>query len=388
MNLWTVARRMDGMKPSALREILRITERPDVLSMAGGLPASEGFAVNELRAACEAVLCREPAAALQYGPSEGWAPLRAWVAAHLRARGARVDEGQVLITSGSQQALDLIGKVLIDPGAPVAVELPTYLGALQAFDLFEPTYQGVATDAHGPLPGALAELDPACRFLYLVPNFQNPTGRLMPHERREAVVAAARGRGLPLVEDDPYGELWCDAPPPVSLQALWPQGVMLLGSFSKTLAPGLRLGWLVAPPTLFQKLLVAKQAADLHSASFTQRVVHEVLSQGVLAQRLPALRQRYRGQRDAMHAALTRHLPPGCEWQLPAGGMFFWLRLPPGCDAQALLPAAVEAGIAFVPGAPFFVQAPDPRCLRLSFVTLSASQIDEGVRRLACILRG
>ena len=387
---WTLARRAERMNPSILREILKVTDRPGILSMAGGLPSPESFPVEAMRAACERVLRDTPREALQYAASEGFAPLREWVAAHLAGQGMAVGADQVLITTGSQQGLDLVAKVLVDAGAPVAVETPTYLGALQAFAPMEPVFASVASDADGPLPEAVAALThdaPGTRFLYVLPNFQNPSGRLMPEDRREALVAAAKRAGVPLVEDNPYGDLWFDAAPPRPLAARWPEGTIYLGSFSKVLAPGLRLGYVVAPRALYPKLLQAKQAADLHTPGFNQRVVHEVIRDGFLDTHVPQIRAMYRRQRDALCEALREHLPAGSEWQPPSGGMFCWIRLPAGCDAVALLPQAVEQGIAFVPGAAFYARQPDARTVRLSFVTLTPDEIRTAVATLGALLR-
>lgn len=387
---WTLARRTSRMTSSVIREFLKLAEQPGMRSMAGGLPSPDSFPVAEMRAACDRVLADAGREALQYATSEGHAPLRAWVAEHLQREGLHVSPDQVLITTGSQQGLDLVAKVLVDAGAPIAVESPTYLGALQAFAPFEPQVHSVAGDADGPLPKALlalCERQPKPRFLYALPNFQNPSGRLMPLARRQALVAAARQAGVPLVEDNPYGELWYDAPPPPALASLWPEGTVYLGSFSKVLAPGLRLGYVVAPPALYGRLVQAKQAADLHTPTFNQRVVHEVIRHGFLDTHVPAIRARYCAQRDAMQAALQAHLPPGCEWMAPRGGMFFWVRLPVGCDALALLPQAVQAGIAYVPGEAFYAHEPDPRTLRLSFVTLGIDDIRVAVAALGQVLR-
>jgi 2-aminoadipate transaminase len=332
------------------------------------------------------VLADSPREALQYAASEGFGPLREWVAAHLAQQGLQAPAAQVLITSGSQQGLDLVGKVLIDAGSRVAVESPTYLGALQAFAPYEPEFQALDCDEQGPLPQALAAASGA-RFLYLLPNFQNPSGRSMGAARRLEIVRAAAQAGLPLVEDNPYGELWYDAPPPPPLSAAAGAGAIYLGSFSKVLAPGLRLGYVVAPQALFPKLLQAKQAADLHTPGFNQRVAHEVLRSGLLDTHLPQVRARYKAQRDAMRAALERHLPSGCRFNVPAGGMFFWVELPTALDATALLPRAVDAGMAYVPGAPFYCHAPRANTLRLSFVTVAPVQIEQAVAALGGVLR-
>ncbi len=387
--IWTQARRAARMNPSIIREILKVTEKPGVLSMAGGLPSADTFPVDAIKAACDRVLAATPREALQYASSEGYAPRREWVAARVASLGMKVKPEQVLITSGSQQGLDLVGKILCDAGAPVAVETPTYLGALQAFTPFEPLFASLASDEEGPRPEAIAALPhdaPGTRFAYLLPNYQNPTGRVMGAPRRVEVVEALRKANVPFVEDNPYGDLWFDEPPPAALSSLWPEGSLYLGSFSKVLTPGFRLGYVIAPTELYPKLLQAKQAADLHTPGFNQRVVHEVVKDGFLDSHVPTIRALYKANRDAMAAALQAHLPRGCEWQLPQGGMFFWVRLPAGLDAMALLPRAVEAGIACVPGAAFYAHQPDPRTLRLSFVTLTPDLIREGVEKLGRLL--
>ena len=384
---WELARRAERMNPSVIREILKVTERPGIISLAGGLPSPESFPIEAMREATARVLRDNPREALQYASSEGFAPLRDWVARRMAAQGLVVDAAQVLITTGSQQGLDLAAKVLIDAGSSVAVESPTYLGALQAFAPYEPEVVTVPCDDDGPLPATLGVAKGA-RFLYMIPNFQNPSGRCMSEDRRVALVDAARALGLPIVEDDPYGDLWFDAAPPASLASRWPEGTVYLGSFSKVLAPGLRLGYLIAPKVLCPKLLQAKQAADLHTPGFNQRVVFEVIRDGFLRDHVPTIRTRYKAQRDAMRAALETHMPTGCHWNVPSGGMFFWVDLPEGVDAAALLPRAVELGMAYVPGAAFFAGAPRLNTLRLSFVTVAPPEIERGVALLAQALKG
>ena len=389
MTNWTLAARAAKMNPSVIREILKVTEKPGIISLAGGLPSPKTFPVQEFAAACATVLGTDGQAALQYAASEGYPALREAVAQWLPWD---VDPAQVLITTGSQQGLDLVAKVLADKDSRVLVETPTYLGALQAFTPMEPHIVSVASDDQGPLVEdfvAQAGSGPdRARFMYLLPNFQNPTGRTMSEERRAALSAKAAELGIPLVEDNPYGDLWFDQPPPAPMSARNPEGCIYLGSFSKVLAPGLRLGYVVAPKAIYPKLLQAKQAADLHTPSFNQRIVAEVLKDGFLARHVPTIRALYKHQRDAMLAALEREMAGlGVHWNSPAGGMFLWVRLPDGMNATELLSKAVERNVAFVPGAAFYADHGDQRTLRLSFVTASAAQIDTGIAALAATIR-
>jgi len=384
---WVLSSRAALMNPSVLRELLKLTEQPGIISFAGGLPSPRTFPVEEFAQACARVLRDDAQAALQYAASEGYGPLREMVAAGLPWK---VDPAQVLITTGSQQGLDLAAKVLIDTGSRILVETPTYLGALQAFAPMEPQVHSVASDDEGvdiaALRAAQAAGTPA-RFMYVLPNFQNPTGRMMSEARRAALSSAAGELALPLIEDNPYGELWFDQAPPAPLTARHPQGCLYLGSFSKVLAPSLRLGYLIAPKEVFPKLLQAKQAADLHSPGFNQRVVAEVMKNGFLDRHVPRIRALYKSQRDVMLAALEQHMPREVSWNRPVGGMFLWARLPAGFDAAALLPKAVARGVAYVPGAAFYAGTPDARTLRLSFVTASAEEIERGVSALAAVIR-
>jgi 2-aminoadipate transaminase len=383
---WTLARRAARLEPSTIREILKVTERPGIISLAGGLPSADGFPVDAMAAACAKVLRDNPREALQYAASEGFGPLREWVAAELGTHGMVVQADQVLITTGSQQGLDLVGKVLIDPGSTVAVESPTYLGALQAFSPYEADFVSVEGDDEGPLPEGM-DVARGARFMYLLPNFQNPSGRCLSASRRLALAAKAQALALPVVEDNPYGDLWFDAPPPPPLTATLGDAAVYLGSFSKVLAPGLRLGYVVAPKLLYPKLLQAKQAADLHTPGFNQRVVYEVIKDGFLRQHVPTIRARYKAQRDAMRAALEAHLPRGCRWSVPVGGMFFWVELPHALDATALLATAVDAGVAYVPGAAFYADKGHANTLRLSFVTVPPERITQGVAALGRVLQ-
>jgi 2-aminoadipate transaminase len=399
---WTLAKRADKMNPSVIREILKVTERPGIISFAGGLPSPKTFPVAEFEAACAKVLRDDPQGALQYAASEGYGPLCAMVAQQLSAQSAaagvpwQVAPAQILITTGSQQGLDLVAKVLIDAGSRILVEAPTYLGAVMAFAPMEPEIVSVANDAQGIDIADLKAKAAGARFMYVLPNFQNPTGRTMCEASRAALSAEARRLGLPLIEDNPYGDLWFDQPPPAPLTARNPEGCIYLGSFSKVLAPGLRMGFIVAPKAVFPKLLQAKQAADLHSPSFNQRLITEVMKDGFLDRHVPTIRALYKSQRDAMLEALKLAFPQSEQggdadstltWNTPDGGMFLWARLPKGMRAIDLLPFAVDQGVAFVPGMPFYADNGDPRTLRLSFVTPSVEQIHRGVAALAAAIK-
>ena len=388
---WTLAARAAKMNPSVIREILKVTEKPGIISFAGGLPSSKTFPVAEFEAACAKVLKDDPAGALQYAASEGYGPLREIVAAQLPWN---VDPAQIMITTGSQQGLDLVAKILVDKDSRVLVESPTYLGAVMAFTPMEPEVVSVASHADGIDIADLASKSDGARFLYVLPNFQNPTGRTMSEAGRAALSAEAARTGLPLMEDNPYGDLWFDQPPPAPLTARNPEGGIYLGSFSKVLAPGLRMGFIVAPKAVYPKLLQAKQAADLHSPGFNQRIIYEVMQDGFLDRHVPTIRALYKSQRDAMLQALSHHFPDAAKspdtsltWNTPVGGMFLWARLPAGMKAVDLLPYAVNKGVAFVPGAPFYADHGDPRTMRLSFVTPSVDEIHRGVAALAEAIR-
>ncbi|WP_371678106.1 PLP-dependent aminotransferase family protein [Streptomyces sp. NBC_01276] len=381
------AARAASVGGSPVREILALTERPGVISFAGGLPAPELFDTAGLRAAYDAALTGPSAArALQYSTTEGVPQLREAVAARARARGLPTTADEVLVTTGSQQALTLIAATLLEPGDTVLVENPTYLAALQCFGLAGARVIPVPCDERGLLPDALAELTARERpkLLYTVPTFQNPTGRTLPGGRRAEVARTAARLGLWLVEDDPYGDLryegdhqpWIAAHPGAEARTA------LLGSFSKVMAPGLRLGWLRAPGALRRAAVVAKQAADLHTSTVDQLAAAHYLGAADLDAHVARVREAYRARRDALLAGLGGALPEGSEWNRPEGGMFVWARLPEGYDAGALLKSAVAHDVAYVPGAPFFTGAPDPRTLRLSFTTHTPTEISEGLARL------
>jgi 2-aminoadipate transaminase len=383
---WRFSERAAQMQSSFIREILKITQRPEIISFAGGLPSSATFPVEEMKAAFDKVLTDSGKVALQYGPTDGFPPLREWIADSLSANGCTIAPEQVLMTSGSQQALDLIGKVLIDEGSRVLVETPSYLGALQAFSVYRPQFASVATDDDGLVPSSIDKVAIGARMLYALPNFQNPTGRSLSVARRRELVETCARHNLPLIEDDPYGALSYKGEPLPKLLNMNPDGVIYMGSFSKVLTPGIRLGYVVAPLPLVRRLELAKQAADLHTAQLTQMVVHEVIKDGFLERHIPTIRTLYANQCQAMLDAMAACFPAGSSWTRPEGGMFIWVTLPRHIDAMKLLDQALAAHVAFVPGAPFYANQPETNTLRLSFVTVSPERIREGIAILGKLI--
>jgi 2-aminoadipate transaminase len=386
-----LARRMSRMAASAVREILKVAERPDILSFAGGLPAPELFPVRELAAAVDDVLRREGPAALQYSVTEGFHPLREWVAARLTRQGARVTAEQVLITCGAQQGIELVGKTLLDPGDRVAVESPSYLAALQCFGGYEATFLPIGSDDQGfqvdDLERAIAK-GKVPKLIYVVAEFHNPKGTTLSAERRERLMALARAHRIAILEDNPYGELRFTGSAPPSLLSMDDTGLVIhLGTFSKTLAPGLRLGWLVAPPELHRAATVAKQASDLHSPTLNQRAAARLLESFDYDGHLGRIRQAYGERCLAMQGALARHLPEGTKWTRPEGGLFLWASLPRGLKADDLFADALREKVAFVPGSAFFPAEKRHEFLRLNFSNRSPERIEEGIARLGNVVR-
>ncbi|UKY50825.1 PLP-dependent aminotransferase family protein [Streptomyces inhibens] len=376
---------------SPVRDILALTARPEVISFAGGLPAPELFDAAGIADAFGHVLAEDPRRALQYSTSEGDPALRAAVAARSTARGLATEADDVLVTTGSQQGLSLLATALLEPGDVVLVEDPCYLAALQIFSLAGARVVPVPTDDEGLDPAALDEIAARERpkLLYIIPTFQNPTGRTLTAERRAAVAGIAARRGLWIAEDDPYGELRFEGDP-VPWVASFPGAedrTALLGSFSKIMAPGLRLGTLRAPAALRRACVIAKQAADLHTSTVDQAAAARYLTVADLDAHLARVRDAYRERRNALVDGLSAALPEGSRWNRPAGGMFVWATLPEGYDATALLPEVVRHDVAYVPGAPFFAGTPDPTAVRLSFVTHSPAEIGEGLGRLKTALK-
>lgn len=385
-----LAARATSVGGSPVRDILAVTARPEVINFAGGLPAPELFDREGIAAAFRDVLAETPAQALQYSTTEGEPSLRTALAARMSARGLATAADDLLITTGSQQGLSLLATALLDPGDTVLVEDPCYLAALQAFGLAGARVVAVPGDADGVDAQALEELVARERpkLFYAVPTFQNPTGRTLSAERRAAVAEVATRSGVWIVEDDPYGELRYEGER-VPWIASYPGAedrTVLLGSFSKVMAPGLRLGWLRAPAALRRACAVAKQAADLHTPTVNQLAAARYLTG--LDAHVAHVRDVYRERRDAMLAGLPGALPEGSTWNRPQGGMFLWARLPESYDTGALLPRVVRHDVAYVPGAPFYAGEPDRSTLRLCFVTQTPEEIGEGLRRLAAGLRG
>ncbi len=394
--------RSTRIKSSAIREILKITQMPGVISFAGGLPAPDLFPVERVEAATQAVLKKNPVGALQYGLTEGYLPLRKMVAGMIQEQGIACDASNVLITSGSQQALDLIGKLFIDEGQKILVEAPTYLGAIGAWKPYGAEYIQVPSDENGmqveTIDDAVFEQHPG--MLYVVPTFQNPSGTTMTRDRRERLVRMANERGLPVIEDDPYGELRYEGEVQPSLleldakqrtdhaEAFSAGNVIYLSTFSKTLCPGFRVAWVVAPTEVIGKLAQTKQGTDLQTSSFTQMVAHELASDGFLEQHIDVLRAAYRMRRDQMLDLLDEFFAPlGVTWNHPQGGLFIWARLPEGVNTTELLPKAIEKKVAYVPGAPFFPKGGGENTLRLNFSNATPEQLEQGMARLTEVFR-
>ena len=388
------AQRTQRMGSSAIRELLKYTEKPDIISFAGGLPAADVFPVEEFAAACERVLREQGAIALQYSTTEGYLPLREMIVRHSANYGIKITPENVLITSGSQQALDILGKIFIDPGDRILVESPTYLAAIQAWKTYGAEFITVPMDNDGMNTDYLEEaLRAGPKFIYVLPNFQNPTGVTLSLERRHRLIELADQYGVPIVEDDPYGQLRFEGEHLPSIVVLDSQfrgnttpcyrgNVIYLSTFSKTLAPGIRLGWVIAPPEVIRKLVEAKQGSDLHTATFNQMVAYEVSRGGFLDRHIHLIRKVYGERRDLMLAAMDRFFPPEVDWTHPQGGLFLWGTLPTYIDASDLLKTCLERKVAFVPGEPFHPAGGGKNTMRINFSNATHDEIQEGISRL------
>lgn len=390
------ADRVERMRGSVIRDLFRLADKAEIISFAGGFPGPESFPSRAVAEVAEWVVTAESALALQYGPTEGFAELRGFIAAQMASEGIPLGLEEVLITNGSQQALDLLSKLFLNPGDEVIVELPGYVGGIGAFLNYEACPLGIPVDADGLQVDRLAELlakrrrsgGPMPKLAYVVPNFQNPTGVTLSLERRRALVALAVEYGFLIIEDNPYGEIRFEGSAVPHIKSFDPDGhVIYLGSYSKSFLPGFRLGWVTAHPAVTGKLVVAKQATDLCSGSFGQRVICECLRRGLLPAHTAGLVELYRRKRDLMLGALGAHFPEGVAWTRPAGGFFVWVTLPAGLDAAALLPQAIgEEGVAYVSGGAFHVDGSGKNTLRLAYSQAAAAQIEEGVARLGRFL--
>jgi 2-aminoadipate transaminase len=392
------AQRTQRMKSSAIRELLKFTQEPDIISFGGGLPAPDVFPVEEVSEACVRVLRDNGATALQYGTTEGYLPLREMIARHTARFGINVSVDNIMITSGSQQALDLLGKIFINHGDRVLVESPTYLGALQAWNTYGAEYVAVPFDNDGMVTDELEKsLRYGPKFIYVLPNFQNPTGVTTSLERRKHLVELADRYGVPIIEDDPYGQLRFEGEHLPAVEVLDSQtrgnatcysgNVIYLSTFSKILAPGFRLAWVIAPPEVIAKLVQAKQGADLHTATFNQMVAYEVGHGGFFDKHIRNVCRVYRERRDVMLDALVEHMPSGVRWTTPKGGLFLWAELPNQLKSAEVLKKAVERKVAFVPGSPFFPNGGGENTLRLNFSNATPEKINEGIARLGIVIK-
>lgn len=392
------AQRTQRMSGSAIRELLKLTEKPDIISFGGGMPAPDIFPVEAFTEACQRVLAEHGAKALQYGATEGYLPLREMIVRHTMRYGIGVNPENILITSGSQQALDLIGKVFINRGDRILVESPTYLGALQAWNAYGAEYVTVPMDKDGMMTDALEQaLRVGPKFIYVLPNFQNPTGVTLSLERRQKLVELAEAYGVPIIEDDPYGQLRYEGehlPSVVQIDNTYRcnngnsycGNVIYLSTFSKTLAPGIRLAWVVAPPEVVRKLTQAKQGTDLHTSTFNQIVAHEVSKGGFLDQHIRLIRKVYLERRNIMLASLDRSFPSGCDWTHPQGGLFLWATIPEPLKSVDVLKKAIEEKVAFVPGYSFYPTGGGQNTMRLNFSYASPENIQLGIARLGRVI--
>jgi len=396
------SRRNEWMSSSVIREILKLAQRPDIISLAGGWPDAALFPVSQFDEIVHDVLCHRAKEALQYGVTEGYKPLRALLARQMADFGIHASEDNIVVTSGSQQALDLIGRVLIDPGDVILVESPSYLGAIQAWRAYGAQFATVPLDEDGlcvdRLEEAIEEHEP--KLLYVLPNFHNPAGVTLALRRRETLISVVDRYGIPLVEDDPYGQLRYEGdplPPLIALDALRNNGsgndyargnTIYLSTFSKTLAPGLRLGWVVAPPDMARQIAMAKQGADLHTGTLSQLIAYEFCRRGLLPAQVQRICDTYRVRRDVMLGALERHFPDDVRWTKPQGGLFLWCALPDRADAVQLLKDTLETEkVAFVPGTAFYADGRGRNTLRLTFASSPPDLIEEGIKRLGNALR-
>ncbi len=386
-----LSERSKRITPSFLREILKLAIRPEIISFAGGLPAPEYFPIREFEEACHHILQTQGEIALQYSATEGYRPLKEFLAEKLLKYGILVEPENILTTNGSQQGLDLIGKMFVDPNSCIITSRPTYLGALQAWNSYEAHYCTVPMDEKGMIVEeipSLLDADHTHNLIYVLPNFHNPAGTTLPLERRKHLVEIARKHDLVIVEDDPYGELRYEGEDIMPLFRMAPERTIYLSTFSKTLAPGIRLAWIVAPKPIINRLVQAKQGADLHTGTFVQMVANDICQRGILRQHVRRLRTEYAKRRDSMLDSLTEHMPEGLKWAKPEGGLFLWVRTPESIDTEKLFERALESNVAYVPGFAFYPEPGGGRhSMRLNFSCANEEKINEGIYRLSLAMK-
>jgi 2-aminoadipate transaminase len=387
-----LAARARRMQSSVIRELLKLTSQPDIISFAGGLPAPDFFPIREVEEACHYVLQNHGPAALQYSPTEGFLPLREWLAETMSKYGIWVEADNIMLVNGSQQALDLIGKLFVDPDTCIVCSRPTYLGAIQAWDSYEADYCTVPMDQDGMITDGLPEMldknQHRPRFLYVLPNFHNPAGTTLSLERRDHLVDIARRYDLVIIEDDPYGELRFEGHDLTPLFRLAPERTIYLSTFSKTLAPGFRLAWIVAPKPIISRLVQAKQGADLNTGAFIQMVANDICQRGILRQHVRRLRSVYRSRRDAMLDALHEHMPSSVSWTVPQGGLFLWVRTSDQIDTREFMKKSIAAKVAYVPGFAFYPGGQGgEHSMRMNFSYSNEETINEGIYRLGLAMK-
>jgi 2-aminoadipate transaminase len=390
---------MDYIKSSTIRELLKLTSQPDIISFAGGLPAPDVFPIEKFKEAAEIVLSEMGEGALQYGTTEGYQPLREMIARNATKYGIQISADNVLITTGSQQALDLIGRIFINSGDRILVESPTYLGALQAWNAYGVKYVTIPLDDDGMRTDLLeSRLRTGLKFIYVLPNFQNPTGVTLTSERRKELIEISNAYGVPILEDDPYGQLRYEGEhlPPVvvfddEIRAkevpVYSGNVIYTSTFSKILAPGLRLAWVVAPVDVIKKLVQAKQGSDLHTSTLTQFIAYQIANSAWMKTHIQTIRRVYKERRDVMLQTLEEYMPEGVNWTKPKGGLFLWVTLPGNCDTTEMFDKAVAAKVAYVPGESFFPLGGGKNTMRLNFSYSKPETIQEGIKRLAKMLK-
>ncbi|MFH1314575.1 MAG: PLP-dependent aminotransferase family protein [Candidatus Eisenbacteria bacterium] len=379
-----LSERSRSMKPSFIREILKFTQMPDVISFAGGLPAPELFPIREFEEACAHVLRNDGQRALQYGPTEGFLPLKEALAEKMNKYDIACEPHNILLTNGSQQALDLLGRVFIDPGDVIVTGAPTYIGALQAFKVYGPRIIGVPVDDEGMRVDVLEDIlkQETPKFIYVLPNFHNPMGVTLTLERRIKLIKLAAKHGIPIIEDDPYGELRFEGEDIAPIYALHKQNVIYLSTFSKILSPGIRLGWVVGPEGVIRKIVLAKQANDLHTGTFVQMITHDIMKRGILKAHSKELKKVYGERRHIMTCAMEEFFPKGASWTRPKGGLFMWAITPDRVSTMKLIDKAVEKKVAFVPGCVFYPDDSGDNTMRLNFSNAQPDNIREGIKRL------